>query len=725
MTSCGGRGLADRSQLERQMGCMTGLLHLFDRHQVLARKRLPPPPPAGSSSPSERPHASSAAMLVKETHSLAVNEVKDGVRPLSKRSRAMVVSKGKLRPREIREAVPGASSCDGSDASEAVDESERLRRSPSVVARLMGLDALPDESDRAELRRSTSESRVPGDPAYVRFLDGSSFSKSSPVEAANVSANEFIRMTNLGQLNVPVAEKTKSPARTPFLPPLQRKSFFDAGDFYPEPKRWGLLPIEFGKQRLTRGMDEAARDLDTLKQILEALQLKGLLHSDPLYRHINGRRGHLLDHHYDSPIVVIEPAPKPPRRPSSEPRSPLPPPGPAAIRGNPAVAAANPPVRRNRKSDQGPNGNNEQKNRGPNSPTKQRSSNAPESGKSRPPRRRISALNTSKTLPNQGGQSPINGRPPPNRRTKQEVTSKQRIGPRAEVDAAGSIANSPLGFERSWAADYGAGRQLLERCDRLLHSIAAFTAEDQVATGAVQVVAAAEQQPSPVSVLNSPILGEETSPRSPVSKRSIDFKEDRPAECNEDAVASDGGDGPEAQAEEEVVIDDDDDDYAYVVEILRLTRSHGDTTDVYAFVEKRRGVRSDASKSLRLRRRLIFDAVVEILDRKRGVSPPPWESFVRPGFLSVAAPNSAALLLTEVWSELRQAREQASAADLSDVTSWAVRRDLAAENLECWARPAAEVADAVIQIERQIFKDLVSGAISDLADAKPRHKAVF
>ncbi|CAL9121592.1 unnamed protein product [Musa textilis] len=719
MTSSGGRGLADRSRLERQMGCMAGLLHLFDRHQALARKRLPPPPAARSTSPSERSDASSAAMLVKESHSLAVTEVKDGVRPLSKRSRAMVVAKGKLR---LREAAPVASSCDGSDASEAVDESERLRRSPSVVARLMGLDALPDESDRAELRRSTSESRVSRDPAYIRFLDGSSFSKSSPVGAAPVSANEFIRMTNLGQLNVPVAEKTKSPARTPFLPRLQRKSFFDAGDFYPEPKRWGLLPIEFGKQRLTRGMDEAARDLDALKQILEALQLKGLLHSNPLYRHINCRRDQLLNHHYDSPIVVIEPAPKPPRRPSSEPRSPLPPPGPAAIRRNPAVAAATPPVRQNRKADQGPNGNNERKNRGPSSPAKQRSSNAPESGKSRPPRRR---MNPSKSPPNQVGQSPINGRPPPNRRTKQEVTTKQRIGSRAEVDTAASIANSPLGFERSWAADYGAGRHLLERCDRLLHSIAAFTAEDQVATVAVQVAAAAEQQPSPVSVLNSPILGEETSPRSPASKRSVDFKEDQPAECNEDAVASDGGDGPEAQAEEEVVVDDDDDDYAYVVEILRLTHGHGDTTDVYAFVEKRRGGRSDASKSLRLRRRLVFDAVAEILDRKRDVSPPPWESFVRPGFLSVAAPNSTALLLTEVWSELRQAREQASAADLSDVTNWAVRRDLAAENLESWARPAAEVADAVIQIERQIFKDLVSGAISDLADAKPRHKAVF
>ncbi|RWW57297.1 hypothetical protein BHE74_00035923 [Ensete ventricosum] len=662
MTSGRGRGLADRCHLERQMGCMAGLLHLFDRHQVLARKRLPPPPVRIF-----QKHAD--FVCLSGTHSPAVNEVKDGVRTLSKRSRAMVVAKGKLRPREIRAAAPVASSCDGSDTSEAVDESEWLRRSPSVVARLMGLDALPDESDRAELRRSTSESRVPRDPAYIRFLDGSSFSKSSPVEAAPVSADEFIRMTNLGQLNVPVAEKTKSPARTPFLPPLQKKSFFDAGDFYPEPKRWGLLPIEFGKQRLTRVMDEAGRDLDTLKQILEALQLKGLLHSNPLYRHINGRRDHFLNHHYDSPIVVIEPAPRPLRRPSSEPRSPLPPPRPAAIRGNPAGAAATPPVRRNRKADQGPNGNNERINRGPSSPAKQRSSNVPESGKSRPPRRRISAL---KTPPNQVGQR----------------------------------------------------RQLLDRCDRLLHSITAFTAEDQVATVAVQVAAAAEQQPSPVSVLNSPILGEETSPRSPVSKRSIDFKGDQPAECNEDAVASDGGDGPETQAEEEVVVDDDDDDYEYVVEILRLTHSHGDTTDVYAFVEK---ARSDASKSLRLRRRLVLDAVAEILDRKRGGSPPLWESFVRPGFLSVAvaAPNSAALLLTEVWSELRQAREQVSAADLYDVTSWAVGRDLAAENLESWARPAAEVADAVIQIERQIFKDLVSGAISDLADAKPRHKAVF
>lgn len=53
------------------------------------------------------------------------------------------------------------------------------------------------------------------------------------------------------------------------------------------------------------------------------------------------------------------------------------------------------------------------------------------------------------------------------------------------------------------------GRSLLERCDKLLHSIAEMTAS--------------ELQPSPVSVLDSSFYKDESSP-SPVMKRSIDFK---------------------------------------------------------------------------------------------------------------------------------------------------------------------------------------------------------
>lgn len=61
-------------------------------------------------------------------------------------------------------------------------------------------------------------------------------------------------------------------------------------------------------------------------------------------------------------------------------------------------------------------------------------------------------------------------------------------------------------LQRSKVEEYKEGRNLLERCDKLLHSIAEMTAT--------------ELQPSPVSVLD---YKEESSP-SPVMKRSLDFK---------------------------------------------------------------------------------------------------------------------------------------------------------------------------------------------------------
>ena len=64
------------------------------------------------------------------------------------------------------------------------------------------------------------------------------------------------------------------------------------------------------------------------------------------------------------------------------------------------------------------------------------------------------------------------------------------------------------------------GRSLLERCDKLLQGIAAFTEAERDT--------AADQQPSPVSVVDSSsYLGEEGSPW-PLAKRSIDFKGKRP-----------------------------------------------------------------------------------------------------------------------------------------------------------------------------------------------------
>ena len=58
--------------------------------------------------------------------------------------------------------------------------------------------------------------------------------------------------------------------------------------------------------------------------------------------------------------------------------------------------------------------------------------------------------------------------------------------------------------------EYKEGRSLLERCDKLLYSIAEMTATTEL-------------QPSPVSVLDSSFYKEESSP-SPVLKRCIDIK---------------------------------------------------------------------------------------------------------------------------------------------------------------------------------------------------------
>ena len=43
----------DNPDLQKQIGCMTGIFQIFDRHHVLTgkrltQKRLPPPPPPGN-----------------------------------------------------------------------------------------------------------------------------------------------------------------------------------------------------------------------------------------------------------------------------------------------------------------------------------------------------------------------------------------------------------------------------------------------------------------------------------------------------------------------------------------------------------------------------------------------------------------------------------------------------------------------------------------------------
>ncbi|CAL9775528.1 unnamed protein product [Musa acuminata subsp. burmannicoides] len=772
-------GVLEEQRLEPQMGCMAGFLQLFDRHHGVAGRRhysvhrLPTSPTAGSTSPSERSEASSASIL-KESHpppsspepcpsspergsaaetparrslplSLPVFEVTDGVSTtwrirdiprLSLDSRAVVDARGKLRPREIRTAVPVPSE-NQTDASEATEEQ---RRSPSVVARLMGLGVLPSaggegraEPHRAELRRSASESRVRRDPSIYGFVDAGSFHKPWPSpaaeEAARVSAEELFKTVNLARFRLNDATKAKPPLRSTPLQPLQRKIFFHAEDFFPEPKRSVTLYGEIEKRLRLRGIDEPAKDLETLKQILEALQLKGLLHSKRSDHRVTGRRNLISDYEGriqgEAPIVIMKPAPKPPRRRSSEPPRSV-----ATRQSSSPLRREISPVHRTIR------GGNERTNRAPRSPESpsspvlRRTSNAA-TQKSVQAQRRISTVGSPKCSPKMTGPDPLAVRSPRSRRPT-APSSPEKVYASAEDDTSTTLSESSISVSsqldlevmqrRSRAGEYRSGRSLLDRCDKLLHSIAAFTGAEQVA--------AADQQPSPVSVLDSSaFLAEEGSPSpSPLSKRSIDFK-DRAAEDWDGEQWS-----PRAwtnHGDVEGGADAEDRDYAYVCDVVRATRRYGEASDaVYATLEKGRCRRpAEASKAARLHRRVVFDTVSEMLDRKRRV--PPWDAFSSPPGPCPGGCGEEEALLREVWAEVRRIREQVADDDQDAVACGAVRKDMSGALADGWARHAAEMSDAVLHIERLIFKDVVAETIRDLAAAAaaapstPRRKLLF
>lgn len=263
---------------------------------------------------------------------LPVFEFKEGTRSswkfsreaprLSLDSRATTDAKGSLYPKEIRTnaAVLSANRCENSAAEG--DDNDKQRRSPSVIARLMGLEPLPHSDPEpvknAELRRSASESRVSRDLYQYRFIDGNTFQLKQS-QQANISSNVMRdnaanedRAYNARAVDprgYVVRDAKAEPPKLQHKGMGQRKSFFNSADFFPEPKHTVSVYGEIEKRLKMRGIDEPSKDLETLKQILEALQLKGLLHSKKPsnlnYRNFVYDRNFSHD---ESPIVVMKPS---------------------------------------------------------------------------------------------------------------------------------------------------------------------------------------------------------------------------------------------------------------------------------------------------------------------------------------------------------------------------------------------------------------------------------
>ncbi|KAI3668097.1 hypothetical protein L6452_43172 [Arctium lappa] len=792
-------------QIEKQIGCMSGFLHIFDRQQILAgkriyaTKRLPPstgvtaspesvksgqttpireivtPPPSAvthtepvvvkpespgrfESSPANSNSLPTVTPL-KSPLPLPLFELKEGTMKtswkfckemprLSLDSRATVDSKGSLCAKEIR--------------SNSIDEGyDKQRRSPSVIARLMGLDQLPSSDSssghetvkKPELRRSASESRVSRDLFHSRFIDGANFHVKQTNQISNQSTeanlnnnnnnnnNGFVRdnvakLSNRNAQNGRVTEsmkyatrnlKTESPkTSSQWRSPQQKRSFFDSADIFPEPKPMTMPSYSDSEKNLKlREIDEQSKDLETLKHILEALQLKGLLHSRR-HRSEDNQHNFVYDPYFpsDDPNIVLM---KPVRSPASSRRcrndyggvnrfssESLPSVSPRKERGVLDRSGRSPVRARNSMANSNSKNCNTIVKRKPLCIETQRSFN--ESSESR----RSSPINSPKLTPRRNGSDHqyVPNRSPRSRKPT-DVYSKEKVSRNFVMEDESSYFSESSGSttsqsdpERSKMEEYREGKSLLERCDKLLNSIAEMNSITESHMSSNSVL------PSPISVLDSVFDKDESSSPSPVMKRSIDFK-DLTVDSEDDIWSS--VISPVLSAKNEYFISNDS-DFAYISDIIRASKYLPDDDDsgVFLLLEKQQYLNgNDTSKASKLQRKLVFDIVAEIVDRNRQL--PPW---------NVISSNESSNSVKHMCSEFQKIREREPADNLLDLICGVLKRDLAVNN--GWGDFPVETSEAVLYIERLIFKDLVSETILDLAEfagksrlLAPRRKLVF
>ncbi|CAN4112943.1 unnamed protein product [Withania somnifera] len=606
---------------DRRMGCMGGFLQLFDRNHILAGKRLyatkrlphftvpddvsesdkfvaspavskelgkpQPARPGEMPSPDQSKQAAAEGSPIEPAVSVPVEtppksplplpivEVKEGTRSswrfceevprLSLDSRAVVDAKGSLRPRELRTKASVLSANRGENTEDGVvaDDDDNQRPCPSVIARLMGLETLPQSSPetlpKAELRRSTSESRVARDLFNGSFVDANHMdfkelnylqsNISSTAMKDNAASERRSSMSNarpMDGMGYPLKnEKIERPkasnrslSSSPWKSPQHRKIFFDTADIFPEPKQTVSLYGEIDRRLKMRGIDEPSKDLETLKQILEALQLKGLLHNKRPSEQI-GHRNFLNDPTFPSDecsIVLMRPS----RSVSPSHRRMANGTHPSNLRSRnvigrrpnlsseslPSVSPCRerPASERNARSplrSRDPSSPNQRENsvRLSSSVAKPKNLNVDSRRRSGEPieNRRVSPVQSPKlssrriSLEKNGSKGS-----PRNKREITENKQKEKIRTFITEDESSSISESTVSSsfqtdaERSNSEDYNEGRSLLERCDKLLNSIAEITAS--------------ESQPSPVSVLDSSFYRDDSPSPSPITKRNIDFK---------------------------------------------------------------------------------------------------------------------------------------------------------------------------------------------------------
>nr|GLL44425.1 protein LONGIFOLIA 1-like [Ipomoea trifida] len=791
---------------DRKMGCMSGFLQLFDRHHILAGKRLyttkrllpftvvndtsepknivmsqeiakerikghpakvvaaPSPERLKESPPSKLQSVCHAAFVATETPPksplpLPIFEVKDGGKSswkirkeaprLSLDSRATVDAKGSLHPKEIQinASSMSANTCENAKDLVVTDE-DKQHRCPSVIAKLMGLEALPESSsettEKAELRRSASESRVSRDLFQCHFIEGNRFEFNEPnylqsnipncIMTENVEIDcrrgSMLNARHRGQLEsglgIEKSERTRSSNRglssTSWKSPQHRKCFYDTADIFPEPTQIVPHHGEINKRLRIRGLDEPSKDLESLKQTLEALQLKGLLHSKKPSEQIN-RLNVIYDPCFtcdESQIVVMKSSRSisPVNRKN---RNDTPPPNMCSRTGfnqninhsTESLPSVSP--YRERPTDRNPHS--PLRTAGSTSPNRRdgnvRHSNSviqPKLLNVDPQRRasesieyqRPSSLQSPKVISRRNSFEQNSTKRSWNKKSLAQVHQKEKITNFIAYDELSSISESSLTAPFQTRGEksntkYNEGRNLLERCDKLIHSIVEMTATDM--------------QPSPVSVLDSSFYKEDSPSPSPIRKQSIEFLGIRGDFDNEIPRAEIS---PVQSNSKDATVDCD---ISYITDILRASDCLPEESDIFLLLEKQQFLKGkDTSEDSRLQRKLIFDTITEIRDRSRQL--PPWKVY------SCSNSITAQPSVQKVLSEFQRIREQEISDNLFEIICGTLKKDLAQDAVNGWGDYPVEMSETVLYMERLIYKDLMGETISELASFASKSSAI-
>ncbi|KAI3760128.1 hypothetical protein L1987_50518 [Smallanthus sonchifolius] len=731
------QGQNGKKRMEKQIGCMSGFLQIFDRQHILAgkrilsTKRLPPSTGVGASPETGSSGESHESEPLK--HAVVIPAIPD-------KSQSSPTEKMNHRPKSPV-VVPTFEQKDGTQKSSwkafkeihrhsldsritvrntsVSDEDDNQRRSPSVIARLMGLEPLSSSDQKTEigvkpaLRRSASESRVSRDLVYSKYIDDNNFQVKQQYKSQNQIVERIVRDETSNVSNRDFANLKSESSRTSSW---RSRSFFDSAVFFQESNQTTVtMHGDFEKRLKMRGMDEQSNDLSTLKQILEVLQLKGLLRST---RHSNrdNQRNVVYDRNLysdESSIVLVKPwrssASKVDYQRSVN-----------DSRRTCRYASENFPATSPKRDGGAVDWSGR-------SPVRVRTSSPNRIGsnlkscdsisKRKPLNIEIQrrddessgSINSPKLTPKRNGSvhHSVMNRSHRNQKPSKRKFIKNVVTEDGSSSISESIISTPstIDSERPKREESREGKNLLQRCDEQLSSIAEMNSTTESPPSSATVL------PSPVSVLDSGFDKDEPSTPS----HCIDLKATPTGDFKDENVSPKLSPAKSTKHEE---FTSDDPDFIYISEIVQASQHLHEGSDVFFSFEKQLNNTENSSNVSKRQHKLIFDVVLEIIGKNKQF--PPWKAFYEDSRTS----------LKQIWSEFQKIREINTSDGLLELVSGVLKKDLL--EINGWRDYPIEKSETVLDIERMIFKDLVSEAIRDLAEIfgeymffKTRRKLVF